>query len=655
MKHRIPRPFVGSLLVAFALLHGQAADRFVWVDGHGDLGVGYSDGAWSWHAHQAKPVDQVIIRLEDVARNEIPANPAFEFLGEPGDPIWIIPAGQKSGVPFLGMSSEASTRTGTFLEDRFDLALGSVRGTGNFILWTIGGTGLPRMLMNSGDGIDARDSTPVPAPGHFHPNWGFTAPGTYWIGFRAAGTLAEGNTRTESDEMIYTYEVNVLKEGEVDLEVALEDGALTFHVHDHATDASHAPEHVALQAGPATRQTVPAGAGFRFLGPSGAPVFVLPGEAIKGTLALGLAVDVDAGVLAEEQVAIRLMDVEGPGAASYFEVDGFGEPTVWFNSSDGIDATDTIRARAGSHAHRNWAFTVPGVYRLTLQAEAVLAGGGTISSQPTVFIFEVVAPTMIAEGEVELQTTFAEGEFRLRLREDATERHHFFDETILVAGPAAQTVVPEKPGFSFLGSAGARLFVLPAEPVEGLVFPGLAVEGIEAGTFVGETVRLELASLDGPGILGLYDTGTFGEPIVFWNSGDGVDAADVFPTAIGTHTHLNWAFTEPGLYRIGVRASGILAAGNTVVRSNVATVTVQIEPVGPVLTATRLNNGAQVRIDWLTERNRLYQLQSRTSLVGADWTDTGRIVEGSGNVESVTLDSANEPFRIFRVVTTGNR
>jgi surface-anchored protein len=46
------------------------------------------------------------------------------------------------------------------------------------------------------------------------------------------------------------------------------------------------------------------------------------------------------------------------------------------------------------------------------------------------------------------------------------------------------------------------------------------------------------------------------------NSRDGIDAAtdSIALSAVGGHVHVNWAFSAPGTYRVGLGASGRLAA-----------------------------------------------------------------------------------------------
>lgn len=371
----------------------QAADQISWSDGHGDLAVNYRDGTWRWQVEEGRDLDAVVIRLNDITRKEIPANPAFSFLGAVGDPLWIIPSGQMPGIPFLGISAEA-TSSGLFVNDRFELRLNSVAGPGDFVLWTTTGTGSPTILMNSRDGITDADRTEVPVGGHLHQNWGFTSPGTYRVGFRAVGLLVGQAAPSESDEAVYTFEASVLKSGEADIEVAYESGELEFHVHDEVTQIEFDPAHAALQAGPGSSQRVPDDPDFRFLGQPGDRVYVLPQDETEGVLFLGLAAgEVSQGVFAGDRLEVQLINLDGPGTMAVYDVSEFGKPTVFVDSGDGVTAADRIPVTAGAHAHRNWAFSAPGVYRVALQAKGTLVSGGEIRSQAATFLFEVVPPS----------------------------------------------------------------------------------------------------------------------------------------------------------------------------------------------------------------------------------------------------------------------
>jgi surface-anchored protein len=635
-----------------AVLVSSGAEKFIWSEGHGDLAVNYANGEWQWQAQEGKDPDRVIIRLGDLTRKEIPANPAFSFLGTAGDPIWIIPTGETAGIPFMGINAEA-TRSGTFVNNRFDLHLTSVSGPGDFVMWTTTGTGTPTILMNSRDGITISDKTDVPAGGHFHQNWGFTLPGTYRIGFKAAGVLTGQTTPTTSEETVYTFEVNVLKAGEVDIEVAYENVAIEFHIHDEVADVEFDPAYVALQAGPATWQTVPQSAAFSFLGRPGASIYVLPQDEPEGVLFLGLAAgEVSTGTFENDRLTIKLVAVEGPGRVAYYEIDQFGVPSVAFNSADGITAADIVTVAPGSHAHRNWSFSAPGVYRITLQASGTLTAGQEIRSEPATFLFEVLPPVFVGEGEIDFEVAFPEQEFELSLLDELQNRELSTRDAVLILKPAARQSVPNDPSFSFLGSAGAPVYVLPQEETEGLLFLGIAGDEIASGQFGNETVRLELAAVSGPGNFALYSVDAFGAPTVFINTRDGVSSGDAFPIAVGSHTHANWAFSQPGEYRLSFKASGTLMGENQATVSEPVTLRFMVEPgaptVGPTLSAVLSSNVQQLEIRWEGKEGLHYQLQSRLS-TSDNWTNVGGVISGRSGAQSIAVDLGTEVMKLYRL------
>ncbi|OAH12835.1 anchored repeat ABC transporter, substrate-binding protein [Streptomyces jeddahensis] len=80
---------------------------------------------------------------------------------------------------------------------------------------------------------------------------------------------------------------------------------------------------------------------------------------------------------------------------------------------------------------------------------------------------------------------------------------------------------------------------------------GWAVEGEVAGE--GSQVRVTATGLEGPGDLHVYLTDTLGTPKSYIDSADGFDGKDSFTLPPEAHTHVNWAFTEPGTYRLTVK------------------------------------------------------------------------------------------------------
>lgn len=85
-------------------------------------------------------------------------------------------------------------------------------------------------------------------------------------------------------------------------------------------------------------------------------------------------------------------------------------------------------------------------------------------------------------------------------------------------------------------------------------------DGRRHGADRSSDVLLAVTDVSGPGDVYGYLTGTFGSTEVYFNSGDGLDAATGYKDDTATlpadaHTHMSWVFTEPGVYRITFRAS----------------------------------------------------------------------------------------------------
>ncbi|MFD8207721.1 anchored repeat ABC transporter, substrate-binding protein [Streptomyces sp. NPDC059695] len=90
---------------------------------------------------------------------------------------------------------------------------------------------------------------------------------------------------------------------------------------------------------------------------------------------------------------------------------------------------------------------------------------------------------------------------------------------------------------------------------------GWAVEGEVAGD--GSHVRTTATALEGPGDLHVYLTDTLGIPQVVVDSTDGFGAEDSFTLPPEAHTHVNWAFSRPGTYRLTVRGRTETLDGRT--------------------------------------------------------------------------------------------
>lgn len=182
-----------------------------------------------------------------------------------------------------------------------------------------------------------------------------------------------------------------LSTGDVDIGIAFEGGLFDLHVHDEATDTEYEPGDVLLEAGVGALTVVPAGPEFAFLGAAGSPIWVLPQTEIPGVLFLGLgSEEIADGTFLNNEFTLRLTGLTGPGNFFLYGVDGLGNVTKYFDSTDGFGPGDSITLTTGGHEHFNWAFTAAGAYGVTLQASAQLPDFTPVLSNAVTYNFAAV-------------------------------------------------------------------------------------------------------------------------------------------------------------------------------------------------------------------------------------------------------------------------
>ena len=80
--------------------------------------------------------------------------------------------------------------------------------------------------------------------------------------------------------------------------------------------------------------------------------------------------------------------------------------------------------------------------------------------------------------------------------------------------------------------------------------------GTGSGARRGDATRLGLVSAEGPGTVFAFVTGTFGRPEKVFDSSLPDNAREnITNLPPGAHTHMSWAFTEPGIYTLSFRAT----------------------------------------------------------------------------------------------------
>ena len=94
---------------------------------------------------------------------------------------------------------------------------------------------------------------------------------------------------------------------------------------------------------------------------------------------------------------------------------------------------------------------------------------------------------------------------------------------------------------------GAKLVPLVENVALDAIWLGLRVAGSR------DSATISLDSVEGPGSVAAYVVSTFGTPRVLFNSSDGSPDSTELPA--NAHTHLSWAFSAPGIYRLHVSSS----------------------------------------------------------------------------------------------------
>jgi len=188
------------------------------------------------------------------------------------------------------------------------------------------------------------------------------------------------------------------------------------------------------------------------------------------------------------------------------------------------------------------------------------------------------AQAVLQNEHVDVGINYEDNMWDLHVHDETNDAEYEPDEVTLRVNAEAQTTVSANPQFSFLGPAGSPVWILPNTQNPNLLFLGIGAEELTTGLFVGDSVSLRLHSIMGPGEFSVFDYDQFGNPVVVMNSRDGFSAADTFMALAGSHSDLNFAFSQPGTYTVNFEASGTLVNGNMFTASGPVAFTFEVVP-----------------------------------------------------------------------------
>ncbi|WBB48534.1 anchored repeat ABC transporter, substrate-binding protein [Verrucosispora sp. WMMA2044] len=185
------------------------------------------------------------------------------------------------------------------------------------------------------------------------------------------------------------------------------------------------------------------------------------------------------GANRSSEVLLSATRADGPGRMFAYLTESFGNPSFYVDSGDGFDPAngyrdDTATLPPDAHTHMSWAFTEPGVYRLTMQARlAVDPQSAPVPMGEQVFTFAVGVdphsvpgmPEVLSGGHADVTVDLDQR--RLYLLADpegggeATQRVHDPARTVIEVPNKALLEVPGDRRFRFLGRPGTQVYQLP--------------------------------------------------------------------------------------------------------------------------------------------------------------------------------------------------
>lgn len=188
------------------------------------------------------------------------------------------------------------------------------------------------------------------------------------------------------------------------------------------------------------------------------------------------------------------------------------------------------------------------------------------------------ARVVLDEGHVDYAARLIGGRLEARIKDDTGRivRWRKVGSVVFHARSSTRTRLPADGSMSFLGRAGTRVWVLPQTQRAGVLWAGWNTEEISSRQVRGP-VQWTLRRVQGPGRLAVFQTGSFGDHDVLFNSRDGLP--DTRRVALGVHAHGNWAFTAAGHYRLTFRLHARTRSGKGL--HSAATLRIAVGDVDP--------------------------------------------------------------------------
>ena len=549
---------------------------------------------------------ELLFHVADAAKVAIPNVPGFDFLGTPGEIIWLAPMVQNPAIIWPGFSTEDPNLRGKATS--LDFRLVGVDGPGRVEVF-LGTTG--RAFSSTTDLPAWRSGVPQ----HTHMDWAFSRAGTYTLTFEISGQV-DGRQQTARND--YTFVVGDLAAHTKPTSVAFQAGKtgleqgepVQFTAQVSPADAVGAVQFRDTSSGRVLGHTPVTNGVAEFVATALNPgVHRLVAEFVptwssdfKASASAGVEVTV-AGEVQERPSHKDTTPVPGSvlkkhTAGSVVEVTSTGKKAV-------IGSSLAVRVKSAERAGRWLSVWLPGqkpAWRGWVQADQSgafsvdLAGARARSQQLVVkdadggFVgwdrFELTEPPKpggdggnndgdkpddgkkddgekpkapdsktcrpgitLDRGHIDaFYVSAANGQAVLQLMEDVTGYHVIREaETVLLR-------VKESAYGSVRGApkgTPAKGYVLPLTQRSDLIWPGWDTNRTTTSGYT--DVSIKVTRVKGPGTVSLYTQGDWGSWASLLNGGR-YKLPGTIREKRPVHTHAQWVFSKKGIYRLTVHA-----------------------------------------------------------------------------------------------------
>lgn len=184
----------------------------------------------------------------------------------------------------------------------------------------------------------------------------------------------------------------------------LDDGALALGTRADVPEGNglrFAADEVWFHIDADSAQTLPAG--FGFIAEAGSQVWIAPESNPGGDqLWPGFSTEsVPSGAIDSNETRFTLTGFSGPGDLELFRTGAFGTPTrLWSSDEDHKEFTV-----GRTHMHANWAFTAPGIYRLTVTAAVAVDAAPMTDTATYTFVVGDLPGAVATTTAVEVSAT----------------------------------------------------------------------------------------------------------------------------------------------------------------------------------------------------------------------------------------------------------